>query len=320
MAGKHHRTRILPALLLLLAVLMAAAASFNFLALRYYRAAYPPPGRFYRVDGYDMHLYCVGSGSPPIVLESGLGDTFLSWGKVQPKLAELTRVCSYDRAGLGWSAARPGIRDSNAIVAQLHSLLRQAGVSEPFILMGHSVAGLHMRAYMAGYPQEIAGIVFVDPSTPEQFAAFGPEYQAINQKDKAEERKQKWQATIGLTRLRGKCGVIPPGFEAWAGWLKASDSDCNPASYTASERESSAFELSGKEVAQTGPWGNLSILISPATRTCGVRTGASSRKPCGRNGHPRGVHYTKVSNGSPPGAGASSPKAAAIMSRTTAPK
>jgi pimeloyl-ACP methyl ester carboxylesterase len=232
--------------------------AFNYFALRYYHWRYPPPGRLYRVDGYYMHLYCAGSGSPRIVLESGLGDSFLTWGKVQPKLAELTQVCSYDRAGLGWSDSRPGVRDSNAIVEQLHPLLRQAGMSEPFVLMGHSVAGLHMRAYRARYPHEIAGIIFVDPSTPGQFAAF-PEYLALNQKALADARKERWKTAFGLTRLRGQCGVIPSGFEAWAGWLKASD--CDPSSYSASEREFFAFELSSKEVAQTGSFGDLPMLI-----------------------------------------------------------
>ena len=245
--------------LLLLGMLMAGGAGFNYVALRYYRAAYPPPGRLYRVDGYDMHLYCAGSGSPPILLESGLGDSFLSWGKVQPKLAELTQVCSYDRAGLGWSDARPGVRDSNAIVAQLHSLLRQAGLNRPFVMMGHSVAGLHMRAYTARYPHDIVGIIFVDPSTPEQIAAFLPESRAVDEEDLADDTREKWKAALGLTRLRGKCGAIPSGFETWAGWLKASD--CDPAFYTAYKREYSAFELSGKEVAQTGRLGDLPILI-----------------------------------------------------------
>jgi pimeloyl-ACP methyl ester carboxylesterase len=241
---------------------MAGGAVFNYSALRHYRAVYPPPGRVYRVAGYDMHLYCAGSGSPTVVLESGLGDSFLSWAKVQPKLSQLTRVCSYDRAGLGWSEARPGTRDSNAIAEQLHLLLQKSGtMNEPFVLMGHSAAGLHMRVYRARYPKDIAGIVFVDPSTPGQFAAFMPEGPELDQRELADARREKWEAAVGLTRLLGKCGAVPPGSEAWAGWLKASDSDCDPALYTAQEREMAAFKLSGKEAAPTGPWGGLPILI-----------------------------------------------------------
>jgi pimeloyl-ACP methyl ester carboxylesterase len=241
---------------------MAGGAGFNYFALRHYRAAYPPPGRLYRVGGgFEMHLYCTGSGSPPVVLESGMGDSFLSWAKVQPRLSQLTRVCSYDRAGLGWSETRPGIRDSNAVAEQLHSLLHESGMNEPFLLMGHSVAGLHMRVYQARYPKDIAGIVFVDPSTPGQFAAFLPEGPGLDQKELDDARREKWKAALGLTRLLGKCGAVPPGFEEWAGWLKASDSDCDPALYTASEREMAARGLSRQEADRTGPWGDLPILI-----------------------------------------------------------
>jgi pimeloyl-ACP methyl ester carboxylesterase len=128
--------------------------------------------------------------------------------------------------------------------------------------MGHSAAGLHLRVYAARYARDIAGIVFVDPSTPEQFAAFLPEGPKIDEQDLSDARKEKWMARFGLPRLRGRCGAVPPGFEAWAGWLKAND--CNPSSYTAFERELSSFEQSGKEAAQTGPFGALPMLILSA--------------------------------------------------------
>ena len=242
-------------------LLMAAGVAINYSALFYYRAACPAPGRVYQVDGYSMHLYCVGSGSPTVVLESGVADNFLSWAKVQHRLSQVTRVCSYDRAGLGWSEARPGIRDSNAVAEQLHMLLRKSGMNQPFVLMGHSVAGLHMRVYRARYPGDIAGIIFVDPSTPGQFAAFLPEGPEYTQRELADATREKWKATVGLTRVLGKCGAVQAGFETWADWLKASDSECDPALYTTAEREMTAFELSGKEAAATGPLGDLPILI-----------------------------------------------------------
>jgi pimeloyl-ACP methyl ester carboxylesterase len=98
--------------------------------------------------------------------ESGLGDDARVWGKVQPELAKLTRVCSYDRSGLGWSDPRPGLRDSVTVANQLHGLLIAAGISGPVVLMGHSMAGCHMREYGSKYPGDIAGVVFVDAVTP----------------------------------------------------------------------------------------------------------------------------------------------------------
>jgi pimeloyl-ACP methyl ester carboxylesterase len=128
--------------------------------------------------------------------------------------------------------------------------------------MAHSGAGLHTRVYTARYAHDIVGLVFLDPSTPAQFAAFLPELPKVDERDLADARKEKWKSTFGWTRLNGRCGAVPLGFEAWAGWLKAND--CNPSSFTAFERELSAFETSGKEAAQTGPFGALPVLILSA--------------------------------------------------------
>ena len=149
-------------------VFLAAGAStlFNALAIHHYRAIYPPQGRLYTVDGYKMHLYCTGEGSPTIVLDAGLGNDSLIWANVQPTLSKTTRVCSYDRAGFGWSDLQPRPRDAHRITDQLHTLLTQAGIKGPIVLMGHSIAGLYIRDYAGRYPQNLSGLVFVDGSTP----------------------------------------------------------------------------------------------------------------------------------------------------------
>ncbi len=115
-----------------------------------------------------MHMYCTGSGSPTIVLDAGLGDDAVIWSAVQPALANTTRVCAYDRAGFGRSQAGPAPRDADHIAAELHGLLRQARIDLPIVLMGHSIAGIYMRAYAAHYPEDLAGMVFVAGSTPMQ--------------------------------------------------------------------------------------------------------------------------------------------------------
>src|SRR4051812_5599205 len=106
--------------------------------------------------------YCIGNGSPTVVLDSGLGNDWLIWQKVQPAIAETNRVCSYDRAGIGWSATRPASRGALTIAKQLHALLRVADVHGPLLLVGHSAGGVYVRAFAGLFPAEVVGLVFVD--------------------------------------------------------------------------------------------------------------------------------------------------------------
>ncbi len=87
---------------------------------------YPAPGKLVDIEGYRLHLHCTGTGSPTVILDAGLGGTSLDWSKVQPGVARFTRVCSYDRAGYGWSDSGPGPRTSQQIVKELHLLLTHA--------------------------------------------------------------------------------------------------------------------------------------------------------------------------------------------------
>ncbi len=122
------------------------------------------------VGGYRLYLQCIGAGSPTVVLEAGLGSPSEVWGLVQPGVARFTRVCAYDRAGVGGSDAGPRPRTSGTIVAALHTLLRRAGVGGPYVLVGHSIGGFHARLYAHRYPREVAGMVLVDASHPDQLA------------------------------------------------------------------------------------------------------------------------------------------------------
>lgn len=246
-------------LLLLLVVLAGAGAAWNALAIRHYRNTNPPPGKLYTVNGHPMHLYCTGKGSPTIVLESGLGEDFTVWAKVQPSLSGTTRTCSYDRAGFGWSEAQSGDRDSDSIADQLHGLLMQAGIAGPVVLMGHSAGGLHIRAYATRFPQDVAGLVFVDASSPSQNDRLPPSVQALDRHSAGEFLLLKSLVALGVARLTGQCTVVPPGFEAYAGWLKANT--CVLSQITSYQREAAGLSASLSEVARTGPYGNLPILI-----------------------------------------------------------
>jgi pimeloyl-ACP methyl ester carboxylesterase len=113
----------------------------------------------------------VGQGSPTVVLDSGLGDFSAQWVRVQRRVSGTTRVCAYDRAGMGWSEMGPDPRDAEQITSELHTLLGKAGIEDPYVMVGHSLGGLSMLTYANRYPDEVAGVVLVDSSTePDQFS------------------------------------------------------------------------------------------------------------------------------------------------------
>ncbi|HEX4268575.1 MAG TPA: alpha/beta hydrolase [Steroidobacteraceae bacterium] len=240
-------------------LIAGVGAAYNVLSLLYFRHVAGVPGKLYDVGGYSMHLYCTGTGSPTVLLSSGLGDDFTAWARVQPVLAGLTRVCSYDRAGFGWSESRPGLQDANAISSQLHQLVQAAGIQRPFVLVGHSISGIYLRYYAAHYPGDLAGLVFIDGATPLQDSRIPKALLEIQQDQRREMPWQKLLMTLGWYRLRGDCTSVPPGFEAYTAWIRADS--CVPSQIDAIERELDAEQASGQETIRAGPFGNLPILI-----------------------------------------------------------
>jgi pimeloyl-ACP methyl ester carboxylesterase len=127
-------------------------------------AEYPPPGRLIDVGGRRLHLHCTGRGTPTVVLVAGGGAFSIDWALVQPLLAGTTRVCSYDRAGLGWSDPGPAEETVEETIEDLHLLLRAAGETGRYILVGASIGGIYIRAYQHAFPNEVAGLVFANSS------------------------------------------------------------------------------------------------------------------------------------------------------------
>jgi pimeloyl-ACP methyl ester carboxylesterase len=138
---------------------------------------YSAPGTTYEVGGHRVYLDCRGQGSPTVVLDNGLGEVTASWARIVAQVDTTTRVCAYDRSGQGWSQGTGSAQDGVAAAQDLHALLSVAGEKGPYLLVGHSIGGAYALTYADQYPQQVAGMVLLDSSSPEQFTAI-PSYSA----------------------------------------------------------------------------------------------------------------------------------------------
>ena len=196
-------------LIVALLALAAVGAIYQAIATERAERAYPPPGEMVDVGDYSLHINCVGQGSPTVVLDAALGAMSASWVLVQREVSDTTRVCAYDRAGIGWSEMGPEPRDAKQISSELHALLTKAGIEGPYVLVGHSFGGLYMQTYAARYPDQVAGMALVDSSHPEQFS-----YRPVA-RDSYEPQKQIFAVTsllarIGVVRLLYTLIPAPP--------------------------------------------------------------------------------------------------------------
>jgi pimeloyl-ACP methyl ester carboxylesterase len=138
-------------------------------------------GELVDVGGYRLNLNCLGAGTPTVVLDSALGLPAAEWSLVQPDVAEFTRVCSYDRAGYGWSSLGPFPRTSAQISQELHTLLQNGGVRPPYILVGHSFGGHNVRVYTHEHPNEVAGMILVEAAHEEQLERLPAQFKDSDQ-------------------------------------------------------------------------------------------------------------------------------------------
>lgn len=138
-----------------------------------------PPGRLVSIGSHRLHLLCAGHGSPAVVFDAALGASSLSWSLVHPQIARITQACVYDRAGFGWSEGGPLPRTAGRIADELRSLLRQAGIPPPYLLVGHSFGGLVMRLFAARHPDDVAGLVLIEPAIPDEWVVLSPEKRAL---------------------------------------------------------------------------------------------------------------------------------------------
>src|SRR6266498_2515404 len=144
-----------------------ASAAYQALSEARDRRRFPPPGELVDIDGRRLHLWRAGEGSPAVVIATSLGEPGHGWADIQRRLAQHTTVVLYDRAGLGWSEEGPW-PTGKRIVEDLHALLHVTRIPPPYVLVGHSAGGLHVRLYAARHPEQVAGLVLVDSSHPHQ--------------------------------------------------------------------------------------------------------------------------------------------------------
>jgi pimeloyl-ACP methyl ester carboxylesterase len=236
------------------------------LALSGCSSAPPPPGQRVDIGGLALHVNCTGpsNGQPTVIIEAGLGEMSAGYHWVQAGVSKQTRVCSYDRAGLGWSDRSSDPRDARHMVHELHSLLEAAHIAPPYVLAGHSLGGLLILAYTRRYPDEVAGLVFLDSSHPQQKARL-PNY----------ERNERWAkrmlaalsvgAHVGLTGLLASPSEDSSSGETPADVLAAFEYfGGDPRTYSTGRAELDGFDADLAEAALVDSLGDRPVVVITA--------------------------------------------------------
>jgi len=197
---KTKAVRIITISMLVVLILVLVTGIAGAIAKSNLAKQYPAPGQLVDVGGYKLHINCTGQGSPTVILEAGTGDYSVIWASVQPEVSKTNRVCSYDRAGYGWSEPSPLPRTANGEVEELHALLINANIQGPYVLVGHSLGGMLVRMYAYNYPNEVLGMVLVD-SFHEERPIRNPELAKLNQNISVQFRTLALLSSAGIMAL-----------------------------------------------------------------------------------------------------------------------
>jgi pimeloyl-ACP methyl ester carboxylesterase len=204
-----RRALLYPALLVLLLVAIGGAVG-TVAAATSSEPAPPASGRIYSVAGHRLYLNCTGSGSPTVVLFSGLGEWTPNWAWVQAKVSRTTHVCAFDRAGEGWSGGRATSQDGHQLAYDLHALLDAAHIPAPYVLAGHSVGGTYALVYAKQYPSQVAGVALIDSATPYQFGLLDyPSFYSMWRRASAL-LPVAARTVLGRMALQSGFGSLPP--------------------------------------------------------------------------------------------------------------
>lgn len=267
--GDDARMRRLTWLLGTIVALATIGAVYQIVGMVLDRQQYPPPGQMIDIGGHRLHLYCLGIGSPTVLLEATAPGWSLYWSNVQPQLARTTRVCAYDRAGLGWSERGPLPRTGLRMAKELHRLLERAGIRGPYILVGHSLGGLVARLYQHDYPQDVVGMVLVDAG--HELEMRQAEFRLFANAGKSMLPAIRALTMVGITRLMASYDRLPPLLMEQeekvsaelrpmlrAGWLRTGY-------YSTLTNESDGLIETLEQVRRSGSLGNLPLVVITAT-------------------------------------------------------
>lgn len=155
-------TKVIVSGLIVVLVSALSAITYQWLVISDFENTYQPPGELVDVGGYSIHLHCSGVGPQTVILEAGSGMWSMDWYEVQKGISSFARVCSYDRAGHGWSEFGSEPRTINQIVEELHVLLSAAGLPGPFVMVGASFGGSIVQLYEKAHPENVSALVLVD--------------------------------------------------------------------------------------------------------------------------------------------------------------
>lgn len=198
--------RTTAAILAVVTLAVLVGATYQGVATALERRRFQRPGGLVDAGGHQLHIHCTGEGAPVVVLEAAAGSMSSAWSRVQPRIAAVTRVCSYDRSGLGWSETGDGLYDPGRVSAELHALLAEAHEPAPFVLVGHELGASYARLFAARFPGVTAAVIGV--AAPEDAGGVdrGPWVSAW-----------PWLARTGLLRASGGLSARAGGLPGEAG-------------------------------------------------------------------------------------------------------
>lgn len=267
--GRPRSWRVFKWLITSVVVLIAAGAIFQFAMSQWDNHHYPPRGQLVDVGGLRLHINCTGTGDPTVIMEAGPNDSLVSWQLVQPQISRFSRVCSYDRAGFGWSDAPNEQRTSSNVADELDRLLTRSGVPGPHVLVAFEYGALNLRMFTSRHREQVVGMVLVDPvhpdmhhrapftratSTPDRFHHFvsAARYQAII-----------WSVPLGVPRILGWCRrayVFPNEPNEWTQFApEAAAQYCRLRAWRTEAAQ--AADEDGSMPAKTGPFGDMPLVI-----------------------------------------------------------
>ena len=264
---------------------------------------HPPLGRLVSVGDHRLHILEMGEGSPTVVLDAALGGSCVSWTHVQPEVARFTRVCSYDRAGMGWSDGGPEPRTALRTAEELHALLHNGGVSGPYVLVGHSFGGFTARLFAAKYPDEVAGLVLIDVPDAREWLN-NPEQKRRARVGAMLSRRGALVARLGIARLvahlaaTGSIGAARSGAYVISTGILLGHIDyilaplvrvapelrpalrmfwTHPKFYEALAGQMEAISQTAEQVAHTGGVGDIPIVVLSASNVDAVHFAAQEQ-------------------------------------------